>query len=151
MTTLSTGRTPKTAVITIGGLELQAVRSSDDASLLMFDRLRQLLPLSTSRRPIGPGSSCVAAAQNFVEYIATERPIVASIVPSVRRLLLDAGIVAPDSPQVLTKAIRQLLTDPDVAYEMAKRGRPCVEMFTWVTVARTSMNEISKTSGLHGD
>jgi glycosyltransferase involved in cell wall biosynthesis len=151
MTTLSTGRTPRTAVITIGGLVLQAVRSSDDASLLMFDRLSQLLPLSTSRRPIGPSSFCVAAAQNFIEYVATERPIVASVVPSVSNLLLDQGIVAPDSPQPLTKAIRQVLTDPDVAYEMGKRGWTCVEMFTRVTVARTSINEISKTSGLQGD
>ncbi len=64
------------------------------------------------------------SALKIYEYMASERPVVASDIPDLRKLLKGAGIlVPPDSPKELRTVLVQLLDDPHLQEKMGKRGR----------------------------
>lgn len=68
------------------------------------------------------------------EYMAAERPIVASDLPSLREVLHDernALLVAPDDPRALAAAMTRLLADRKLAARLAKAARLEVESRTW--------------------
>lgn len=68
------------------------------------------------------------------EYMAAERPIVASDLPSLREVLHDernALLVAPDEPSALAGAVNRLLTDKALAARLASAARLEVECRTW--------------------
>ena len=68
------------------------------------------------------------------EYMAAERPIVASDLPSLREVLQDAHnalLVAPDDPSALAAAVTRLLADPALAARLAQAARLEVESRTW--------------------
>ena len=68
------------------------------------------------------------------EYMAAERPIVASDLPSMREVLHDEGnalLVAPDDPNALAGAVTRLLTDEALAARLARAARQEVESRTW--------------------
>jgi glycosyltransferase involved in cell wall biosynthesis len=69
------------------------------------------------------------------EYMAAGLPIVASDFPLWRRLVEEAGcglLVDPLDPTAIAEALAYLLTHPDDAAEMGRRGRAAVEsQFNW--------------------
>ena len=68
------------------------------------------------------------------EYMAAERPIVASDLPSLREVLHDernALLVAPDDPNALAAAVTRLLADSALAARLAQAARLEVESRTW--------------------
>jgi glycosyltransferase involved in cell wall biosynthesis len=68
------------------------------------------------------------------EYMAAERPIVATDFPSVREVLRDgenALLVPPDSAGEIVRGLRRALDEPALADAIARRARSDVESFTW--------------------
>lgn len=68
------------------------------------------------------------------EYMAAERPIVASDLPSLREVLHDEGnalLVAPDDPSALAAAVTRVLNDAALAARLAQAARLEVESRTW--------------------
>lgn len=77
-------------------------------------------------------SSHYTSPMKLFEYLASERPIVASDLPSIREILPDTigYYSAPDSASALTIAIRQAIADPE-ARDRARRGRDLVAQYEW--------------------
>jgi glycosyltransferase involved in cell wall biosynthesis len=70
---------------------------------------------------VSEGSSVVA-----MEVMALGKPVVATSVGGVPEVVLDGEtglVVAPSDPQGLSKAVGDLLADPDRARTMGERGR----------------------------
>jgi len=67
------------------------------------------------------------------EYMAAQKPIVASDLPSIREILNDnnAVLVEPDNPQSLAKAINQTLKNPDFSAKIAAQAYQDVQEYTW--------------------
>src|SRR5439155_1556405 len=62
----------------------------------------------------------------LTDFMAVGRPVIVSAAGEAARILTRAraGIaVAPEDPQALADAVRQLAADPDAAAEMGRRGR----------------------------
>ncbi len=73
------------------------------------------------------------------EYMAAERPIVASDFPAVREVLHNGGnavLVAPDSAPALAEGIRAALDDSAFAERIARQARRDVAAYTWEERAR---------------
>jgi glycosyltransferase involved in cell wall biosynthesis len=93
---------------------------------------------------IGAMSLCVAPFRadrgetspvKIFDYLACQRPVVASAIPSVTSIFTtDSGVrfVPPDQPHLLAEAIIALLNDPHHCEAMGKQGRRFVEdHFSW--------------------
>jgi glycosyltransferase involved in cell wall biosynthesis len=81
------------------------------------------------------------------EYMAAERPIVASDLPSTREILYDghnACLVSPDNPQALADGIRWLTTHPIEAEQMAQQARADVDQYTWTKRAKRILDFIKR-------
>ena len=68
------------------------------------------------------------------EYMAAERPIVASDLPAVREVLTDetdALLVAPGDPGALADAIRRLARDPALRLRLSAAALALVPQYTW--------------------
>jgi glycosyltransferase involved in cell wall biosynthesis len=79
------------------------------------------------------------------EYMASERPIVASDLPSIREILpLDAGFYfKPDDPDSLAAAITSVLSSPDRARECVMRAHRTVQSYTWAKRAERLMTHLT--------
>jgi len=63
---------------------------------------------------------------SLLEAMASALPVVASDVGEVARIVEDGNagfVVAARSPEQLAQALRKLLTDPEAARRMGRRGR----------------------------
>jgi glycosyltransferase involved in cell wall biosynthesis len=79
-------------------------------------------------------SAYATSPLKLFEYMAAERAIVASDLPSIREILghgRDAWLVKPGDPEALAGGIAHLLGEPEVATELARRARQTVEAYTW--------------------
>lgn len=67
------------------------------------------------------------------EYMASNRPIVASDLPSIREVLgqKNAILVPPDNPEALAQAIKKILDNYKVAFEVATQAFKDVRNYTW--------------------
>ncbi len=68
------------------------------------------------------------------EYMAAERPIIATSIPPVMEILRDgmtAVIIKPDSARELEKAIRAIIKDKNVSMFIAKNARRQIVDYTW--------------------
>jgi glycosyltransferase involved in cell wall biosynthesis len=68
------------------------------------------------------------------EYMATGIPMIASDLPVLHEVVEDEKevlFVPPDDPQALTKAMRRLLENPDVAQRIGRNALLRVKEFTW--------------------
>jgi len=67
------------------------------------------------------------------EYMASQKPIVASDIPSVREILSEksAILVRPDSPQDLAKGIEKALKSPNFSARISARAYQDVQEYTW--------------------
>jgi glycosyltransferase involved in cell wall biosynthesis len=74
-------------------------------------------------------------SNKLFEYMAAGIPVIASDLPKWRELVCGLGcglVVDPDDPEALAAAIEELITDPERAEEMGRRGRAAVkERFNW--------------------
>ena len=74
-------------------------------------------------------------SNKLFEYMAAGIPVIASDLPEWRELIcgLRCGLVVdPDDPEALAAAIEELITNPERAEEMGRRGRAAVERcFNW--------------------
>jgi glycosyltransferase involved in cell wall biosynthesis/peptidoglycan/xylan/chitin deacetylase (PgdA/CDA1 family) len=73
------------------------------------------------------------------EYMAAERPIIASNLPSIREVLTDesALFVPPDDPRALARAIRSLAEKPERGAGLAARAAADAKQYTWERRARS--------------
>lgn len=96
---------------------------------------------------IGAMSVCVAPFRGdrgeaspvkLFDYLACQRPVVASAIPSVVSTFTpDSGVqlVQPDDPRPLADAILSLLKDPSLCTALGKQGRQFVEeRFSWTVI-----------------
>lgn len=67
------------------------------------------------------------------EYMASERPIVASDLPSIREVLNEnnAILVEPNNPEALADGIKQVLADSQLADKLARQALADVHNYTW--------------------
>jgi glycosyltransferase involved in cell wall biosynthesis len=142
---------PGTRGLIVGGQEgepdlqrLQALATRlDCASRVTFtgavpprevaSRLREadvlLLP-----NPASAISTSFTSPLKLFEYMAAEKPIVASDLPSIREILRDgenALLVPPGNPPALTAAIRRLKEEPALAARLAAQARADAVDYTW--------------------
>jgi len=80
------------------------------------------------------------------EYMAAQRPIIATKLPSVQEILRhgnNAYLVPPDDPQALAEGICWLATHPDAAQSIAKQARADVQQYTWSERARRALKFVA--------
>ena len=67
------------------------------------------------------------------EYMASQRPIVASDLPSIREILNEnnAILVKSDNPQNLAEGINQALENPDFSVKISSQAYQDVQKYTW--------------------
>jgi glycosyltransferase involved in cell wall biosynthesis len=68
------------------------------------------------------------------EYMAAQRPIVASDLPSLREILQhqdNAWLVPPDDPRTLAEGILRVMQEPTLADRLRKRAYQDVARYTW--------------------
>jgi glycosyltransferase involved in cell wall biosynthesis len=68
------------------------------------------------------------------EYMAAEKPILATRLPSIMEVLTDgenAVLVEPDSPEALAQGIRRIIEDKTFSQHISKRARQDVLHYTW--------------------
>ncbi len=67
------------------------------------------------------------------EYMASQRPIVATNLPSVREILDDQStvFVQPDKAEALAEGIKRVLTDQILAQRIADQAYRKVQKYTW--------------------
>jgi phosphatidyl-myo-inositol alpha-mannosyltransferase len=74
----------------------------------------------------------------LVEAMAAGVPVVASDIDGYREVVhneVNGLLVPPSDPAALTKAVRRVLQEPDLAKRLAKAGRARAEEFRWDGVA----------------
>ena len=84
--------------------------------------------------PASAVSSAFTSPLKLFEYMAADRPIVASDLPSIREVLAherNALLVPPGNPPALTAAIRRLKDDPALGVRLAARALEDVRGYTW--------------------
>lgn len=79
------------------------------------------------------------------EYMAAQRPIVTSDLPSIREILNEdnAILVQPDSPQSLTRGIAKALRDTDLSAKISQKAFEDVQGYTWLKRASRIIKFIS--------
>ncbi len=81
------------------------------------------------------------------EYMAAERPILATDFPAVREVLRDgenALLVAPDSAEEIARGLRRALEDRTLAGSISRRAGEDVKSFTWEERTRKILEVISR-------
>lgn len=82
-------------------------------------------------------SSAYTSPLKLFEYMAAERPIVASDLPSLREVLNEENsvLVPADDADVLAAALRRLQADPALSHRLARRARQDVDAYSWAARA----------------
>jgi len=84
--------------------------------------------------PASAISSRFTSPLKLFEYMAAQRPIVASDLPALREVLSpdeNAVLVTPGSAPALAAGIRRVLDDPALATRVASRALATVADFSW--------------------
>ncbi|HWG26929.1 glycosyltransferase [Actinospica sp.] len=78
-----------------------------------------------------------ATSAVLTEAVAARRPVVATAFPHARDLLGDgAGLVVPHrDPVALARALRRVLTEPDLAHSMQTRSAELAPQLAWPGIA----------------
>ena len=76
------------------------------------------------------------------EYMASQRPIVASDLPSLREVLngANAVLVEPDDPEKLAAGIRKILNDSNLGNRISDKAFSDVQDYTWEKRAEEILN-----------
>ena len=80
------------------------------------------------------------------EYMASNRPIIASDLPTIREVLNEqnAVLVAPGSPAQIAQAMDALLVDTTRGDDIAREARMDVNRYTWTARARLILDTIGQ-------
>lgn len=80
------------------------------------------------------------------EYMAAQRPIVASDLPSLREILNEnnAVLVPPDNPSALAEGIRKVLSDSTLTESISRQARSDVQNYTWTKRAEKILKFVSE-------
>ena len=84
--------------------------------------------------PASAISTSFTSPLKLFEYMAAQKPIVASDLPSIREVLRDgenALLVPAGNPPAFTAAIRRLREDPALAARLAAQARSDAHEYTW--------------------
>jgi glycosyltransferase involved in cell wall biosynthesis len=87
------------------------------------------------------------------EYMAAERPIVATDLPALREVLqpeLNALLAAPGSAMSIRRQVQRLLADGALAARLARQGRQDVEQYTWERRAERILHGLGTMRPGHG-
>lgn len=78
------------------------------------------------------------------EYMASERPIIASDLPSIGEILnnYNSILVDPDDSQKLAKAINLVLSDATLSDKISKQSFADVQKYTWSERAKIIINNL---------
>jgi len=78
------------------------------------------------------------------EYMASNRPIIASDLPSIREVLDEntAVLIEPDSPRKLAAGIKDIIEDPDKSSLLVDNARKIVQGYSWVERARSLISSL---------
>ena len=89
-------------------------------------------------------SSRYTSPLKLFEYMASERPIVASDLPSLREILSEDECVfaKADSPENFSEVIKKVLEDSALAGKIASNAYKKVEQFTWDKRAKNILEKI---------
>lgn len=82
----------------------------------------------------GKDASGYTSPIKLFEYMAAEKPIIATSIPPVMEILRDgmnAIVIKPDSTEELRKAIKAVIKDKNIAIFIAKNARRQVIDYTW--------------------
>lgn len=77
------------------------------------------------------------------EYMAAQRPVIASNIPALQGFLHDgenAFLVEPDSSDAIASALRVLIKNPELSAQIAKQAWQDVQEFTWSNRAKDILN-----------
>jgi glycosyltransferase involved in cell wall biosynthesis len=79
------------------------------------------------------------------EYMASNRPIVASDLPSFREILNEnnAILIQPDSPEAMAKGIKNVLTDLGLVEKISNQAFQDVQKYTWQKRAEKVIHSLS--------
>ncbi len=80
------------------------------------------------------------------EYMAADRPIVASDLPSIREILSEdlAYLARPDDVEDLARAIKQALADGEGSQARAHRAYETVQQYSWDARAKRILDMMQK-------
>ena len=116
-----------------------------------FLKAADVLALPNSAAP-GKDSRFSAYSRNdtspikLFEYMASDSPIVASDLPSIRELLNEKNsiLVTPDNPEALKDGLGKVLGNGRFALLIQTKAREDVVMYTWEKRAETMLSFVSK-------
>jgi len=94
---------------------------------------------------------CTSPLKLF-EYMAAQRPIVASDLPSLREVLTherNAYLVTPDQPQALAEGIRRVMMDQAFSARLANAAYADAQSYTWDQRASTILTHIDSNRQNH--
>jgi len=80
------------------------------------------------------------------EYMAAQKPIVASDLPSLREILNENNsvFVKPDDPEALAQGIKKVLQNPELADKISKQAFLDIQDYTWQKRAQKILNFMKK-------
>jgi len=81
------------------------------------------------------------------EYMAAEKPILATRLPSVMEVLVDgenAVLAEPDNPGELARGIKRIIEDKEFSQRIGRRARQDVLHYTWEKRAQKIVHFIAE-------
>lgn len=78
-------------------------------------------------------SKYYTSPMKIFEYMASNRPIIASDLPSIREVLTEDNslLIEPDDPKVLAAGIQKLIENDDLAKKLARRSTIDIKRYAW--------------------
>ncbi|HEY4501958.1 MAG TPA: glycosyltransferase [Candidatus Paceibacterota bacterium] len=90
-------------------------------------------------------SAHYTSPMKLFEYMASGRPIVASLIPSIAEVLSEdaAFFVPPDDPAAMARAISKVLSEPREAESRASRAQSAVLEYSWIRRAQRLIERLA--------
>ncbi|MFQ5410441.1 MAG: glycosyltransferase family 4 protein, partial [Anaerolineales bacterium] len=113
--------------------KVQFAGYQNSAAVPLFLAAADVLAMPYSSRTITPSGEDTTAWMSplkMFEYMAAQRPIVATDLPAIRSVLsegVDALLAPPDDPKALAEALTRLLSNPALAQNLAAAARAKAE------------------------
>jgi len=101
--------------------------------------------LTLPNSPVNDISSLYTSPMKLFEYMASGRAIIASNLPSIREILeteRNAILVEPDSPELLAKGIKRIISDPALDKKISDEAYNDSKLYTWLNRARSIVSFI---------